>query len=67
MKSKYTITIKEVVSENFEIEADNIHKALEIAENLYKSGELVLCPGNLIDKKISAKDEKGQYIDWYEF
>ena len=34
MKVKYKVTIEETVSQNFEIEADDIYEALEIIYNL---------------------------------
>ena len=64
---KYYITIEEVVAEDFVIEADDIHMALEMAEKQYHAGKLVLCPGNLIHREISADDKKGNRVDWYEF
>ena len=67
MARKYNVVIEEVVSENFTIEADNIHEALKIEEQGYKNGKFVLCPGHLIAKQISANDEKGNYVEWYEF
>lgn len=67
MKTKYKITIEETLSEEFEIEADNIHEALRMAQEDYKNGTLVLSPGELICKQICAAEEGGDYVDWYEF
>lgn len=67
MTKRYTVNIEEVVSQDFKIEADTIYEALEIAEQKYKNGELVLSPGELISKQISATDGKDNCVDWYEF
>lgn len=67
MKRKYSIIIEETISENFEIEAEDIDEALKVAKQKYKNGEIVLNPGNLIFKQISASDEKGNSVDWHEF
>lgn len=67
MTKQYTVSIEEVVSQDFKIEADTIYEALEIAEQKYKNGEFVLSPGELISKQISAADGKDNCVDWYEF
>lgn len=63
----YTVTIEEVVSQDFEVKADSIQEALRIAERKYKKGDFVLSPGNLVYKQISARNKKGEAVDWYEF
>ena len=52
MKRKYSIIIEETISENFEIEAEDIDEALKVAKQKYKNGEIVLNPGNLILSKF---------------
>jgi hypothetical protein len=66
---KFTVTIEETVSDDFEIEADNAEDALLAAEQSYKQGELVLEPGNLIFKQMACKPENSdEYCsDWREF
>ncbi len=44
----YKVNIEEVVSQQFDIVANSEKEALEIARQMYKEGELVLEPGNLI-------------------
>lgn len=62
------ITIEEQVSETFEIMADNIEEAMEIAEEQYKNGDIALEPGNLVAKLMMAEDEEtGEFTDWTEF
>lgn len=66
-KTKYTVTIEEMVSQDFEVYANDIDEALDIAEKKYNDGELVLAHGNLVCKQISATDNNGDCVDWYEF
>ena len=42
---KYTITIEETCTKDFNIEADGAEEAYETAEQKYESGEFVLDPG----------------------
>ncbi len=49
---KYTITIEETISEDFEVIAESSEQAQAIAIEKYESGEFVLEPGNLIHKQI---------------
>lgn len=67
MKTKYKVTIEEVVSKDFEVEADTIYEALELVEQGYKNSKIVLTPGELVCKQISANDGKDECVDWYEF
>ncbi len=65
---KYKITIEEMVSQDFAVEAENIEAALEIAEGNYNNGKWVLNPGNFICKQICAESYDGKdTVDWYEF
>ncbi len=65
---KYIVTIEEMVSQDFEVNADNSKLALEIAEKKYKNGEFVLEPGNLICKQICTVGSDGtDAVEWYEF
>lgn len=66
---KFTVTIEETVSDDFEIEADSAENALLAAERSYKRGEFVLEPGNLIFRQMACKLENtDEYCsDWGEF
>lgn len=64
---KFKITIEEMISQDFEIEATSLEEAMELAEQQYNDGELVLEPGNLVCKQMQGQDENGVYTDWCEF
>lgn len=67
-KKKFFITIEETVAETFEIYAKNINSAIEIAVNKYKTGDIVLTPGDLMCKKIKANDLLNDIeTEWNEF
>lgn len=55
---KYTIIIEETVSEEFTLEAANKKKALEEARRLYRQGEWVLEPGNLVEVRFQVLEEE---------
>ncbi len=66
-KTKYIVTIEEMISQDFVVYAKNIGEALDIAEKKYNYGEFVLAPGNPVSKQISATDNDRDSVDWYEF
>ena len=67
-KKLFQVIIEETVSESFDVYADNIDKAIQIAQDKYKNGEFVLSPGNITDRKIFAVDKdinlKKEWIDF---
>ena len=64
----FKITIEEMVSETFDIEAETIEEAMEIAEEQYYEGSLALEPGNLVAKQMMAEDEENnEATEWVEF
>lgn len=63
---KYTITIEEMVSENFEVEAATADEAMEIAERKYRDGEFVLEPGNLVCTQMAITDPDEEATEWIE-
>lgn len=63
---KYTITIEEMVSENFEVEAATADEAMEIAEQKYRDGEFVLEPGNLVCTQMAITDPSDEATEWTE-
>lgn len=64
---KYTITIEEINTKDFEIEANNAEEAYEIAEQKYKSGELVLDPGECHFRQIAIANPNEESTEWREF
>ena len=54
----FLVTVEERVSQDFVIQADSHEEAEELAQKLYKNGDLVLEPGNLLDVSFSATDLK---------
>lgn len=64
---QFKITIEEMVSQSFNVEASTMEEAMEIAEAKYKSGEFVLEPGNLVAKQMMGEDDKGNCTEWTEF
>ena len=64
---KYTITIEETCTKDFEIEASNADEAYEIAEQKYKSGEFVLDPGECQFKQIAITAPSNEATEWQEF
>lgn len=64
---KIKVTIEEHVSQTFEVEANDIEEAMEIAEEKYNNGEFVLEPGELTAKLMMADDGNGDCTEWVEF
>lgn len=64
---KYIITIEEMVSEDFEVEAKNAEEAMNIAEEKYKKCEFVLEPGNLTFKQMAIISPESDATEWTEF
>lgn len=54
----FLVTVEERVSQDFVIQADSQEEAEILARNLYKNGELVLEPGNLLDVSFRATNLK---------
>lgn len=64
---KYTITIEETCTKDFDVEADSAEKAYKIAEYKYKSGEFVLHPGECQFKQIAITAPSNEATKWKEF
>ncbi|ERK48901.1 DpnD/PcfM family protein [Leptotrichia sp. oral taxon 879] len=65
---KFKIIIEKHVSEEFEVEAENIEEAFNIAEKKYYSGEFVLEPGNVSYKLMFGETvDRKESIEWIEF
>ena len=64
---KYTITIEETCTKDFDIEADSAEEAYETAEQKYKSGEFVLDPGECKFRQIAITKPGDEATEWKEF
>lgn len=65
---KFKIVIEEHVSGEFEIEAENMGKAFEIAEKNYYEEKFVLEPGNVTSRLMSVETADGKECsEWIEF
>lgn len=64
---KYVITIEELISNEFVVEAKDEEEAMEIAEKKYHNGEFVLAPGNLVAKQMAITEPEDEVTDWCEF
>lgn len=67
MMSKFTVIIEETIAESFVIEAENEIDALNIAQKKYKTGEFVLCNGEVQHKQIGVVAPYQKNIQWYDF
>lgn len=64
---KYYISIEETVVGNFEVEANSREEAFELAKEKYDNCEFVNEPGDLVEKKISARADGEAFSGWEEF
>ena len=64
---KFVITIEEMVSQDFIVEAETADEAMEIAEARYKDGTFVLEPGNLVCKQMAIMEPEDEATEWTEF
>ena len=64
---KYTITIEEAVTKDFKIEASSTDDAYKMAEQKYKSGELILDPGECQFRQITITKPSDERNEWREF
>ena len=64
----YSITIEELISQEFKINANSIEEAVSIAEEKYNSGEFTLSPATLVAKQIYAENQDAtEIIEWTRF
>ena len=59
---KMHVLIEEVLSQEFEVEADSAEEAEKIAWEKYENGEFVLCPGNLEYTSIYVCDHNPRIL-----
>lgn len=63
---KITITIEEHISQDFEVEADTIEEAVEIAAQKYYDCEFVINSADMTAKLMMADDGEN-CTEWEEF
>ena len=63
---KITVTIEEHISQAFEVEADTLKEAMQIAEDKYRSGEFVL-DSPCITSRLMMAENKYEATEWEEF
>ena len=63
----FNICIEEVVSETFEIEAENAEEAMRIASEMYNNCELILEPGELQQKYMAIVKPENEATSFVEF
>jgi hypothetical protein len=64
----FSVTIEELISQDFKINANSIEEAVSIAKEKYDEGEFVLAPGTLIAKQIQVENEDStETTEWTEF
>ena len=64
---KFTIAIEETVVQEFEIEANSTEEAWDIAERKYRSGEIVLEPGEVQWRQMAIVNPSNEATEWKEF
>ena len=63
---KITVTIEEHISQSFEVEANTLEEAMQIAEDKYRSGEFVLDNANVTARLMMAENDY-ESTEWEEF
>lgn len=64
----FSVTIEELISQDFKINANSIEEAVSIAKEKYDEGKFVLAPGTLIAKQIQVENEDStETTEWTEF
>lgn len=60
----YSVTIEELISQEFKINANSIEEAMYIAKEKY----ICACPGTLVAKQMHAiSEDSAEITEWTEF
>ena len=62
----YYVTIEELVSKKFKVDAYSMEEAMNIAKEKYNTGEFILAPGILVAKQMCAENGT-ETTEWTEF
>lgn len=65
--NKYTITIEETITQDFEVESETAESAMELAEKKYKEGVFILAPGEVQFKQMAITEPSEYSTEWIEF
>ncbi|MBR4236240.1 MAG: hypothetical protein IKR85_09315 [Clostridia bacterium] len=60
----FTVTIEELVSQDYTILAESREEAIRKAIEMYKQGEIVLEPGNLEMKRIQVSVDADKWVEF---
>ncbi len=60
----FTVTIEELVSQDFTISAENREEAVKRAVEMYKQGGIVLSPGNLEMKRVRLSEDSENWVEF---
>lgn len=63
---KIKVTIEEHISQAFEVEANTLEEAMQIAEDKYRSGEFVVENANVTARLMMAENNY-EATEWEEF
>ena len=61
-QKQYAITVTETVRDNFTIVARSQQEAIDTAQSLYRSGKLVLEPGELVRVSFKSQVKHGNAL-----
>ena len=64
---KYKIAIEETVTEEFEVEANDLNEAREIAAKKYRDGEFIVAPGEVQARRMAVTELYCESSAWAEF
>lgn len=64
---EFTISIEELIVQEFKVMADNVEKAMETAEKNYRNGKFVLESGEVQFKQMAVVNPCEEVTEWIEF